>query len=59
MRKPDDAPAVRRDLHRHAFAHAAEAAELVMRELLEIPADRGRTGRVHVRLRGLQVASRC
>ena len=25
MRQPDDAAAVRRDLHRHAFAHAAEA----------------------------------
>ena len=26
VREPDDAPSVRRDLHRHAFAHAAEAA---------------------------------
>ena len=38
VREPDDAPAVRRDLHRHAFAHAAEAVELVLGEQLEIPA---------------------
>ena len=40
MRQPDDAPAVRRDLDRHAFAHAAEAVERVLGEQLEIPGDR-------------------
>ena len=40
VRQPDDAAAVRRDLDRHAFAHAAEAIELVLGEQLEIPADR-------------------
>jgi hypothetical protein len=40
MREPDDAPPVFGDLHRHAFAHAAEAAELVLRQQLEIPAHR-------------------
>jgi hypothetical protein len=39
MREPDDAPAVLRDLDRHALAHAAEAGELVMGEQLEIPFD--------------------
>ncbi len=39
MRQPDDTAAVRRDLDRHAFAHAAEAVELVLGEQLEIPAD--------------------
>jgi hypothetical protein len=40
VRKPDDAPAVLGDLHRHSFTHAAEAAEVVLREKLEIPGDR-------------------
>jgi len=39
MREPDDAPPVRRDLHRHALAHAAEAAEQVVRQKFEIPDD--------------------
>ena len=39
MRQPDDAPSVGRDLHRHALAHAAEAAEHVVRQKLEIPDD--------------------
>ena len=39
MRQPDDAAAVFGDLHRHAFAHAAEAAEIVLRQQLEIPGD--------------------
>ena len=34
VREPDDASAVLCDLHRHAFAHAAEAAEIVLREQL-------------------------
>jgi hypothetical protein len=38
VRKPDDAAAVLRDLHRHALAHAAEAIELVMGDELEVPA---------------------
>ena len=38
VREPDDAPPVGRDLHRHAFAHAAETVELVLGEQLEIPA---------------------
>ena len=44
VRQPDDAAAVRRDLHRHAFAHAAEAVEQVVGEQLEIPGD-GAVGR--------------
>jgi hypothetical protein len=40
VRQPDDAPAVRRDLHRHALAHAAKAAEHVVRQKLEIPGNR-------------------
>ena len=39
VREPDDAAAVGRDLHRHAFAHAAEAVEQVVGEQLEIPGD--------------------
>ena len=39
MRQPDDAAAVGRDLHRHALAHAAKAAEHVVRQQLEIPGD--------------------
>ena len=39
MSEPDDAAAIRRDLHRHAFAHAAEAAEQVVGQELEIPGD--------------------
>jgi len=39
MRQPDDAAAVRRDLHRHALAHAAEAAKHVVRQELEVPDD--------------------
>src|SRR5579883_1223348 len=37
MRKPDDAPPVGGDLHRHALTHAAEAREHVVRQELEIP----------------------
>ena len=37
VRQPDDAASVRRDLHRHAFAHAAEAREHVVGQQLEIP----------------------
>ena len=37
VRQPDDAAPVLGDLHRHAFAHAAEAAEIVLRQQLEIP----------------------
>ena len=37
--EPDDAPAVGRDLHRHAFAHAAETAEHIVGQKLEIPGD--------------------
>ena len=40
VRQPDDAPAVGRDLDRHAFAHAAEAVERVLGEQLEVPGDR-------------------
>ena len=40
VREPDDASPIGRDLHRHAFTHAAEAAELVLGEQLEIPAHR-------------------
>src|SRR5262249_5798880 len=40
MREPEDAPAVRRDLDRHAFAHAAKAVEQVMGDELEVPRDR-------------------
>ncbi len=43
VRQPDDAAAVLGDRDRHAFAHAAEAAEVVMGERLEIPGD-GLTG---------------
>ena len=39
MRQPDDAPPVLGDLDRHAFAHAAEAGELVVGDELEIPFD--------------------
>ena len=39
VRQPDDAAAVFGDLHAHAFAHAAEAAEIVLRQQLEIPGD--------------------
>jgi hypothetical protein len=35
----DDAAAVGGDLHRHAFAHAAEAVEQVVGQQLEIPGD--------------------
>jgi DNA-directed RNA polymerase subunit N (RpoN/RPB10) len=40
MREPEDAAPVRRDLHRHAFAHAAEPVEFVMAEQFEIALDR-------------------
>src|SRR5262249_45828336 len=46
-------------LHRHAFAHAAKPAEIVLREQLEIPGNRLAalveriTGGGHSRLRGL------
>ncbi len=39
MREPHYAAAVRRDLQRHAFAHAAETVEHVVREQLEVPVD--------------------
>ena len=39
VREPEDAPAVGRDLDRHAFAHAAEAVERVLADELEIPGD--------------------
>src|SRR5207244_2259631 len=39
MREPDDASPVLGDLDRHAFAHAAESAKLMMAEQLEIPFD--------------------
>ena len=39
VRQPDDAPAVGRDLHRHALAHAAEAVEHVVGQELEVPGD--------------------
>ena len=39
VRQPDDAPPVLGDLYRHAFAHAAEAAESVLGEELEVPDD--------------------
>jgi hypothetical protein len=38
--EPEDAAAVRRDLDRHAFAHAAEALQLMLGQQLEIPGDR-------------------
>ena len=34
-----NAAAVRRDLHRHAFAHAAEALQQIGAIVLEIPGD--------------------
>ena len=37
VRQPGDAAAVLGELHRDAFAHAAEAAEIVLRQQLEIP----------------------
>jgi hypothetical protein len=40
MRDPGDAAAVLGQLHCDAFAHAAEAAEIVLRQQLEIPGDR-------------------
>ena len=40
VREPQDAPAVGSDLDRHAFAHAAEAIELMMRDQLEVARDR-------------------
>ncbi len=39
VRQPEDAAAVRRDLNRHALAHAAEPVEQVVAEQLEIPGD--------------------
>ena len=52
MRQPEDAAAVRRDLDRHAFAHAAEAVEQVVAEQLEIPGDRPAVAAGRGRLRG-------
>ena len=40
MREPQDAAAVLRELHRHAFAHAAEPLERIMPEQFEIPGQR-------------------
>ena len=40
MREPQDAPPVLGELHRHAFAHPAEAVERVVPEQLEIPHQR-------------------
>src|SRR5205814_8989484 len=40
MREPQDAAAVLRELHRHAFAYAAEPLERIMPEQFEIPGQR-------------------
>ena len=40
VREPQDAAAVRRDLDRHALAHAAEPLQLVLCQELEVPGDR-------------------
>ena len=40
VREPEDAAAVRRDLDRHAFAHAAETLQFMLGEKLEVPGHR-------------------
>ena len=39
VREPEDAPAIGRDLDRHALAHAAKAVERMLSDQIEIPGD--------------------